>query len=400
MKLSVLNSPTLKITAQAQWDTVAQSVLTLSKNIHARPETAFEEVYATASICELLERRDFRVEREACGLPTAFVATCGFGSLTVALCAEYDALPRLGHACGHNMIAAAAVGAALVLQPIVELLDITVKVIGTPGEECGDGGGKILLLERGAFDGVHAAMMVHPAPFDSLDINYLAAMRLEVIFKATSSYTSYGGASGGNALNALTLTQVAIGLLSGTLDAYSRINGIVAEGGFSPNIMPDSTAAVYVVRARTVPELKRLQQRVIHCFEAASLATGCGVTVTGGEKPYAEMHQHPLLLSLYRKNAEQRGRSFPSATGVHVGGPSTDMGNISLVIPSIHPCIGIGSWPVTNHQPAFAQYCLGSAAEKAIEDGALLMAATIMDVASDHDVRNSFSGQSPIRIRE
>lgn len=390
-----LSGAGLKVAAQGTWKNVAQSVITLSNEIHARPETAFEEFYAAACICDVLERHCFGIERETCGLPTAFIATYGVGSLVVAFCAEYDALPGIGHACGHNMIASASVGAALILQPIADLLDLTVKVIGTPGEEWGEGGGKITLLEGGGFDGVHIAMMVHPAPFDSLDINYVAATRLEVTFKAASSYTSYGEGVGGNALHAITLAQVAVGLLGNTLDAYSRINGVVSEGGGSPNVAPDSTTAIYLIRARTLQDIKHLQQRVLRCFEASALATGCEYAVTGGEKPYAEMHQNPLLLSLYKRNAEQRGRSFSPARGIHVGGPSTDMGNISLVIPSIHPCIGIGSWPVTNHQPPFAQHCIGSNAERVVEDAALLMAATVIDVALSGDIRETLSGPQP-----
>jgi amidohydrolase len=378
----------LKTAAQAIWDHVGPDVLALSRNIHARPENSFEEVYASAAISGFLQGCGGLVQRGICSLPTAFDATFGTGALTVAFCAEYDALPGIGHACGHNLIAAAAAGAALALQPFAEQLDLTVKVIGTPGEERGDGGGKILLLERGAFGGVHMAIMVHPAAIDSTEVTYLAAARLEVTYTGTGSHAACPAAFCGNALNALTITQITLGLLGSLLDPYSRINGVVDEGGTSPNVTPEWTRAVYLIRAKTLRDLERLRHRVVECFEAAGLASGCRVNVTGGERPYAEMRQDPMLLSFYRQNAQERGRCGPPGLReIQAGGPSTDMGNLSQAIPSLHPCIGIGSWPAVNHQPAFARHCVGPAAEKAVEDGALLMASTVIDIALNEEAR-------------
>jgi len=275
---------------------------------------------------------------------------------------------------------------------VADEVGLTVSVIGTPAEEVGNAGGKILLVERGAFDGIHAAMMVHPAPFDMLRAKIIAASMFDVHCTGKASHASAFPELGVNAADALTIAQTALGLLRQHIRSTDRIHGIVTNGGSAPNVIPAQTSARYIVRAETVDQLEELRPRVYRCFEAGALATGAKVTITGGDKPYAEMIHHEAMADLYRKNSEALGRPFP-----HLGEwetrptGSTDMGNVSRVISSIHPMIGINSLPAVNHQPEFAAHCVKPDADKALVDGALAMAWTCIDMAADPAVRHQLT---------
>jgi amidohydrolase len=356
----------------------------LSHRIHAHPELGFEEVQAASWLCESLTDAGFTVDSGICDLPTAFRATVGSGPLHVGICAEYDSLPGIGHACGHNVIAASAVGAALAAATVADDVGLTITVIGTPAEEVGNASGKILLLERGAFKGIHAAMMVHPAPFDMLRSKIIAASMFEVHYTGKESHASAFPELGINAADALTVAQTAIGLLRQHIRSTDRIHGIVTNGGAAPNVIPAHTSAKYIVRAETLDQLAELRPKVHRCFEAGGLATGAKLMITGGDKPYAEMRHDDDIALCYRRNSEALGRPFPDL-GEWETRPtgSTDMGNVSLAIPSIHPMIGINSLPAVNHQPEFAAHCVTSDADKALEDGALAMAWTCIDLATN-----------------
>jgi amidohydrolase len=379
-----------KSAARERFDSSRDALISLSHRIHAKPEPAFEEEQASAWLCESLADAGFAVEKGICELPTAFRARAGSGALHVAICAEYDSLPGIGHACGHNIIAASAVGAALAAAKVADEVGLTVSVIGTPAEEVGNAGGKILLLERGAFDGIHAAMMVHPAPFDMLRAKIIAASMFEVHCTGKESHASAFPELGINAADALTVAQVAIGLLRQHIRSTDRIHGIVTNGGAAPNVTPGHTSAKYIVRSETIEQLAELRPKVYRCFEAGGLATGAKISITGGDKPYAEMLHHDSMAALYRKNSEALGRPFPNL-GEWENRPtgSTDMGNVSLRVPSIHPMISINSLPAVNHQPEFAAHCITPDADKALIDGALSMAWTCIDLASDPAVRDS-----------
>jgi amidohydrolase len=377
-----------KSAAQERLAFARDGLIELSHRIHAHPELGFEEERASAWLCESLADAGFTVEKGICDLPTAFRASAGSGPLHLGICAEYDCLPGIGHACGHNVIAASAVGAALAAAKVADELGLTVSVIGTPAEEVGNAGGKILLLERGAFEGLHAAMMVHPAPFDMLQAKIIAASMFEVHCTGKESHASAFPELGVNAADALTIAQTALGLLRQHIRSTDRIHGIVTNGGIAPNVVPAHTSAKYIVRSETLEQLAELRPRVYRCFEAGALATGAKLEITGGDKPYAEMRHHPSMAALYRKNSEALGRPFPDL-GEWETRPtgSTDMGNVSLAIPSIHPMIGINSLPAVNHQPEFAQHCVSPDADKALGDGALAMAWTCIDLAMNREVR-------------
>jgi amidohydrolase len=377
-----------KAGAQERFNSVQPSLLALSHQIHAHPELGFEEEKSATWVADALANAGFAVETGVCDLPTAFIARAGSGPLHIAICAEYDALPGIGHACGHNLIAAMAVGAGIAAAKVADEVGLTVSVIGTPAEEVGDAGGKILLLERGAFKGVHAAMMAHPAPFDVVEMPIIAASMFEVRYTGKEAHASAFPELGVNAADALTIAQTAIGLLRQHIRPTDRIHGIVTKGGDAPNIVPAHTAAKYIVRAKTIRDLDDIRAKVLRCFEAGALATGAKLSIIGGQKPYAEMQHDPDIAAAYRRNAEALGRvsrtpspSFDRAAG------STDMGNISLAIPSIHPAIGINSLPAVNHQPEFTAHCITEAADKAVLDGGLAMAWTAIDLAMDASVR-------------
>ena len=377
-----------KSAAQERFAFARDGLIELSHRIHAHPELGFEEERASAWLCESLADAGFTVEKGICDLPTAFRASAGSGPLHLGICAEYDCLPGIGHACGHNIIAASAVGAALAAAKVADELGLTVTVIGTPAEEVGNAGGKILLLERGAFEGLHAAMMVHPAPFDMLQAKIIAASMFEVHCTGKESHASAFPELGVNAADALTIAQTALGLLRQHIRSTDRIHGIVTNGGTAPNVIPAHTSAKYIIRSETLEQLAELRPRVYRCFEAGALATGAKLAITGGDKPYAEMRHHQSMAAFYRKNSELLGRPFPDL-GEWETRPtgSTDMGNVSLAIPSIHPMIGINSLPAVNHQPEFAQHCVSPDADKALGDGALAMAWTCIDLATNREVR-------------
>jgi len=376
-----------KAAAQELIDAEADRLVELSHRIHANPEIRFEEEQSSRWCAEALESAGFAIETGVADLPTAFVATAGTGDFVLSICAEYDALPGIGHACGHNVIASAAVGAALALAPLADDLGITVKVMGTPAEE--GGGGKILMLERGVFDGVHAAMMVHPSPTEMDHMPCLAVAHVDVHYTGKEAHASAFPELGINAADALTIAQTAIGLLRQHIPDQARIHGIVTHGGDAPNIVPAHTVGKWYIRERSLDLLAQLQPRVERCFEAGALATGCDYRIEAQSPAYSEMRDDLDLRALYRANAEQIGRTFPQLAGgmLEKMSGSTDMANISLAIPTIHPMLGLGCFPISNHQPEFAAFCATPTADKAMRDGAIAMAWTAIDAAAAGPVR-------------
>ena len=369
----------------------------LSHRLHAYPEVAWAEERAAAWVAADLAEAGFDVEASACGMPTAFIARAGSGPLHIGICAEYDALPGLGHACGHNIIAACAVGAGRALAAAADDLGLAVTVLGTPAEE--GGGGKVYMLERGAFTGLHAAMMVHPGPVDVAEARPFAVSHLKIRYRGQATHAAAYPEHGVNAADAFTVAQVAIGLLRQQLAPSTRVHGIVTRGGDAPNAIPDDTEGRWYVRAETLTELAALEPRVRACFEAGALATGCGVEIEVEAPPYAEFRNDPDLMPLYRVNAERLGRRFtpadgdgPASAAGRMNRASTDMGNVSLVLPAIHPYIGIGSLPAVNHQKEFAAHCVTPAADAALLDGAVALAWTAADAALDEGIRDRLIG--------
>ena len=356
-------------------------LVALSTAIHSHPETAWEEYRACGWVADLLAAAGFAVTPCYLGLPTAFRAVYGTGAFRVGLMAEYDALPGLGHACGHNLIAASSAGAGIALAAVADELDLTIEVYGTPAEE--GGGGKIELIDRGAFAGLDLAMMAHPAPVDIAEARPFAVSHSYIRYDGKAAHAADYPDEGVNANDAFLIAQVALGLLRQQLPDSVRVHGIMTNAGQVPNAIPDVTEGRWYVRAESLAELAAIESRVWRCFEAGALASGAVLTVTPESKPYAEFRADEFALALYRNNAQTLGRSFDtSASASRMNRASTDMGNVSQLVHSIHPYIGIGSLPATNHQKEFAEHCVGPAAELALTDAATALAWTAIDAVA------------------
>lgn len=366
-------------------DRRAEQLIALSHDLHAHPETSFEEHRSVEAVAGMLD--GFDVTTNAFGMPTAFSARAGTGPLVVAVCAEYDALPDVGHACGHNVIASAAVGTGLALAEVADEVGLTVLVLGTPAEE--GGGGKVLMLERGAFEGVHAAMMVHPWPQERLFGRCLATSHFDVIFSGREAHASAAPWEGINALDAMTIGQVAIGLLRQQLPPGDQVHGVVLEGGVAANIIPETVRGRFMCRATSLAGLARLDPRIRACFESGAHATGATLSVEELSPVYSHMESDATLLAAYRANAEALGRRFSlDDDGAPLPTFSTDMANVSLAVPTIHPLIGIDAGGAVNHQHAFAAACVTPSGDAAVRDGAVALAWTAIDAAVQPALRD------------
>lgn len=366
-------------------DQAEDRLLALSRSLHAEPETAFREHRSAAKVSGLLREEGFAVDVGVGGLDTAFTARFGDGPLVVGLCAEYDALPGLGHACGHNIIAASSVGAALALREVAAELDLTIVVIGTPAEE--DGGGKITLLEAGVFDEVSMAMLVHPAPEDNCTPRPLALVELEVTYTGRESHSALAPQLGVNAADALTIAEVAVGVGRQHFEPRQQVHGIVTCGGDVPNVVPAHTRARYNLRAADMESLSRLESRIRACFAAGAVGSGCTHEVSA-TPAYAELVHDPFLSEAYRSAATELGRPLVSREQEReLPTGSTDMGNVSRALPSLHPSIGIDSGDAVNHQPEFAAACVAPGADRALLQGAVALAWTAAQAAQDPSAR-------------
>lgn len=372
--------------AGALIDRRRDDLLALSHAIHGDAEVGFEEHTSSARVAEILSSAGFDVTHGTAGMDTAVIATAGSGPLEIGICAEYDALPGVGHACGHNVIAAAGVGAALALAEVADDVGLTVRLLGTPAEE--GGGGKILMLDAGSFDGLHAAMMVHPSPFEQSSLGCLAVTHVDVHYAGKSSHASAFPELGRNAADALTVAQVGIGLLRQHISNDARIHGIVTDGGDAPNVVPERTGGTWLVRHETLADLEELYPRVRACFEAGALATWTELSITSTGPAYSEFATDVELAATYQRHAEDLGRDFPdlSAIADQVRG-STDMANVSLELPTIHPMLAIETDGAVNHQPEFTAACIRPSADQATLDGALAMARTAITAATDDAMR-------------
>ena len=353
-------------------------LIQLSETLHAHPELGWQEHRAAGWTAEYLSAHGFLVEKEYLGFPTAIRAVFGTGSRRVGLMAEYDALPGLGHACGHNIITATSCGAAVALAQFAAEHDLTVELYGTPAEE--GGGGKIELLKKGAFQGLDLAMMAHPSPVDSAEARPYAVAHNHVEYRGKSAHAAAYPDQGVNANDAFIVAQVALGLLRQQLPPGTRVHGIQTRGGEAPNAIPEKTEGRWYVRAESLELLGELEERVQRCFEAGALASGCELSVTPESEPYSEFRTDLRALELYVKHAQALGRDFNAPPEqATMNRASTDMGNVSQVVPAIHPYIGLGCFPAANHQPEFAAHCIGDAANLAIHDGAAALALTALD---------------------
>jgi amidohydrolase len=361
------------------------ALLEVSHQIHEHPELGWEERFAHDLITSVLDDEGLAPRRGAYELPTAFEARAGNEGPLVAVLCEYDALPGVGHACGHNIIAAAGLGAALAAATMAKELGGQVMVLGTPAEE--GGGGKIRLAENGAFDGVDVAMMVHPAGADLCTMDAIAVQQIWVEYIGRAAHAAAFPHKGRNALDAAVLGYMNVAALRQHIRSDERIHGIFTDAGDKPNIVPKFAAAQWYVRAANLERLEPLKERVFACLQAGADAAGCEMSYEWKAAAYADLLDNDTLIDLYRNNADRLGREVldPREREVRVVG-STDMGNVSYLVPSIHPMIAVSPPHISIHTPEFADFARSEAGDLAVLDGAKAMAMTIADLWMQPDL--------------
>lgn len=368
--------------ADATLERERDALVALSHRIHEHPEIRFEEVQASAWLSELLEAHGFSVERGVGGLPTAFRARRDGrpGGPTVALLCEYDALPGLGHACGHNLIAAIGAGAGIALAPLMDELDGTLLVIGTPAEE--GGGGKVLLLEAGVFDGVDAALMIHPFHLNQAGMATLASVKYEVIYSGTPAHAAMAPHLGRNALDAVRLAFAGIDAMRQQTRDDVRIHAIVTDGGAAANVIPERASMTCVARASDAAHLhEELVPRLHGVFQGAALMTGTEVRIENASHPYDEIRRNLPLEAAFERHAERRGRTL-TPFDPRAGAGSTDMGNVSQAVPGLHGMLAIDDTALP-HTAAFATAARSARGDAALIDGASILAGLALDAFTD-----------------
>ncbi len=378
-----LDIKNLKASVRDTVDAHCHLLSELSLKIHSNPELGFQEVKAAAWLTQYLEDNGFSVECGICELPTAFRGSYGQGKPAIAILAEYDALPKLGHACGHNLIAASAVGAAVASKPAIDQFGASILVVGTPAEELY--GGKAIMADRGGFDNIDIAMMVHPGTHDAATTQALACVTLEVEFFGKAAHAAARPEAGINALEAMLQSFAAINSLRQHIKDRARIHGIITDGGEAANIVPAYSAGTFLVRAEDDTYLNELKQKVINCFVGAATAIGARLEYKWGDMCYAAMHNNLTLAQLFRQNMGSLGRkiqlSYPNR-----GIGSTDMGNVSQLVPSIHPSVAIAPVEVAIHSDQFASAAASEAGIQGMLDAAKALALTVTDLLANPEV--------------
>jgi amidohydrolase len=371
-------------------DSMKDELLRLSHQIHQDPELAFQEVNAAAALTAALDNAGLAPTRGAFGLDTAYATD--FGNKTdagvVSILSEYDALPGIGHACGHNIIATTGLGAAIALSKLGGDLPGRVRYLGTPAEE--RGGGKEIMAQAGAFDGVDASMMVHPSGLDIRGMPSIANAMVEVEYHGASAHAAAMPHKGVNALDALVLAYQSVAALRQHIRPTERVHGIITKGGAAPNIVPDHVAAFFYVRAADAKRLSALKVRVQNCFEAGALASGARLETRWSQVDYLEIKPNPPLEAAYEANAKVLGRNLIDPATLPSGfAGSTDMGNISHRVPSIHPMISSAPPNVVIHNPEFAKWAASEKGDAAVLDGAKSLAMTAIDYLTDAPLRDA-----------
>ena len=360
------------------------ALIDLSLRIHDNPEAGFQEEDACGWLCAYLRERGFAVERGFVGLATAFRATRGADRPRVGLLAEYDALPGLGHACGHNIIAASSTGAGVAVGRVLEATGGSVAVIGTPAEEVY--GGKAIMAERGAFTGLDAAMLVHPGSRNAVLTAALACATLHVEYFGREAHAASRPESGINALDALILAFSAVAALRQHIRDSTRVHGVITDGGQAPNVVPGHSAAVFLVRAEDESYLEELKERVLACFQSGAQATGARLEYRWDDVQYAPLRPNRTLGEVYQRNLAALGRTVEDPPVPRPLG-STDMGNVSLLLPAIHPSIAIAPPGMSIHTADFARIAASEEGHRGLLDAAKALAMTAVDVLCDAGLR-------------
>jgi amidohydrolase len=362
-------------------DRLGDDLEALSHRIHANPELGYHEVKASGWLAEFLTAHGFEVERGVAGVETAFRAEIATGDgPTIAIMCEYDALPGIGHACGHNVIATAGVGAGAALATLRERLPKgRVLVVGTPAEE--GGGGKIRLIRGGVFQHVDAAMMIHGWDRWIPHQDLLGVDRMTFEFTGKAAHASADPWEGVNALDAAVQTYNNISMLRQQVRPTARIHGIINHGGVAPNIIPEFAAATFYVRAAEIPYLRELKRRVVACAEAAARATGTTLKVVEHDTAYEPMRRLERYLDVWRENARRLGVTLSAEVKDRLG--SSDVGNVSQVVPTIQPLAKIAPDGTPIHSRPFLEAAVTKLARDGMLTAAKAMAMTAVDLLGD-----------------
>jgi amidohydrolase len=339
-----------------------------------------EERRASAWLCAYLEKCGFKVEKGIYSLPTAFRAKYGRRRPAVAFLAEYDALPKLGHACGHNLIAVSSVAAGVACRQVVDRLGGSVIVYGTPGEEIA--GGKAVMAEMGAFRDADAALITHPGGGHHVLMNVLACQNLYIEFFGKAAHAAAEPETGINALAAIILSYNAIDALRQHIKEKARIHGIITDGGEVANVVPAHTAASFIVRAEDNAYLDVLEDKIIGCFAGAAAATGAELKYRWDDVRYAAMKKNLALARLFQKNMAALGHRIPLGEDGKLSG-STDVGNVSQLVPSLHPTVSIAPLKIPVHSPEFARIAATEGAFRRMMEAAKAMAMTAADLLAE-----------------
>ncbi|MCJ7606183.1 MAG: M20 family metallopeptidase, partial [Dehalococcoidales bacterium] len=353
----------------------------ISRTLHDNPEIAFEETRSSARLVRFLESNGFTVETGICKLPTAFRAVYGAGQPQIAFLAEYDALPKVGHACGHNLIGTASAAAGVAARRAADELGGSIVVFGTPGEELY--GGKAIMTERGAFTDVDFAMITHPGGGNNVVMNTLACETLEVEFFGKAAHAAGEPEKGINALEAMIQSFNGINSLRQHVPEKSRIHGVITDGGEAANIVPAHTAGMFIVRSENDDLLENLKKRVIACFTGAARATGARLKYNWGEH-YAAMRSNLTMARLFKQNMEAVGHPIRLGDNT-LQTFSTDVGNVSRLVPAIQPLVSIAPDDIQLHTPGFAKAAATEEALGCMLDAARAMAMTAVDILADPD---------------
>jgi len=388
--VTTMDPDVAKAQAWATIDRIESELIEISHAIHARPELCYEEHFAAHMLSSALQRHGIEVEVPAFELPTAFAGRSGTTGPHVIICCEYDALPGIGHGCGHNIIGTAGIGAGIALAPLAEHLRGRVTTLGTPAEE--GGGGKLHLLERGAFADADAAMMVHPEPANVEIVPYLANETLVITMHGRAAHASSSARAGINALDALVLGYQGAQVLRANLRRDERVFGIITNGGAADNIVPAEATARYRIRARTNDRLDGLRSRLTECFQGAARQLGatCTIESLGG---YLDLRANRALAAAFRVNAEALGRHFldPATIAIEAAG-STDMGNVSYQLPVIHPVLDVGT-RCAGHTIEMTAASITPNADRCLLDAAKAMAATVIDFWTRPELRDQVNAE-------
>ena len=358
-------------------DSQSKELFQLSQLIHENPELGFEEQKAASWLSAYLRDKGFQIETGIAGLATAFKATYGQGTPRVAVIAEYDALPKLGHACGHNIIATSSVGAGVAAKVAVDTFGGSIIVIGTPAEEIY--GGKIDMVKAAVFDDMDIAMMVHPSTLNAATVLALALNNLEVEFFGKPAHAAANPHKGINALEAMVLSFNNINSLRQHIREDSRIHGVITDGGEAPNIIPAHSAGIFIIRSMDNVYLEELKDKVLNCFQGAATATGATLKYRWEKKKYASMKNNMIMAKLFEQNMKSLGRTMEELIPSYLIG-STDMGNVSQIVPSIHATVAIAPPSVTLHTSEFSAAAISATGNKGLTDAAKSMAMTLVDI--------------------